>query len=179
MTASGSLFEYLFEVVDCGGHHEFAELAVSYARVDSGAESTLDGRKRRSRPSSAGRITRCPTVRCAHDRTQRTADDAARAGRSLTGGCPGAFGRHSPCHRQDSRFSRCYEERLEGQFVCLAASVPSSEHRGWYTSLYRRAPSFWACVCGDPGGVGSVLIPFRGQRMWRRWHHASPDRKSS
>jgi hypothetical protein len=28
MTAWGSLFESLFEVVDCGGHHEFAELAV-------------------------------------------------------------------------------------------------------------------------------------------------------
>lgn len=28
MIASGSLFESLFEVVDCGGQHEFAELAV-------------------------------------------------------------------------------------------------------------------------------------------------------
>ena len=45
MTASGSLFECLFEVVDCGGQHELAELAVPCARVDSGAESTLDGRK--------------------------------------------------------------------------------------------------------------------------------------
>ncbi|WP_432758204.1 hypothetical protein, partial [Halobacterium salinarum] len=41
----GSLFECLFEFVDCGGHHEFAELAVPSARVDSGAETTLDGRK--------------------------------------------------------------------------------------------------------------------------------------
>lgn len=45
MTAWGSLFESLFEVVDCGGQHEFAELAVPCARVDSGAEPTLDGRK--------------------------------------------------------------------------------------------------------------------------------------
>jgi len=45
MTALGSLFESLFEVVDCGGHHEFAELAVPRARVDRGAEPTLDGRK--------------------------------------------------------------------------------------------------------------------------------------
>jgi len=44
-TAWGSLFESLFEVVDCGGLHEFAEVAVPCARVDSGAESTLDGRK--------------------------------------------------------------------------------------------------------------------------------------
>jgi len=45
MTAWGSLFESLFEVVDCGGHHEFTELAVLCARMDSGAEPTLDGRK--------------------------------------------------------------------------------------------------------------------------------------
>jgi len=45
MMASGSLFESLFEVVDCGGHHELAELTVPSARVDSGAEPTLDGRK--------------------------------------------------------------------------------------------------------------------------------------
>jgi len=43
--ASGPLFESLFEVVDCGGQHEFAELTVPSARVDSGAEPTLDGRK--------------------------------------------------------------------------------------------------------------------------------------
>lgn len=42
--SSGSLFEHLFEVVDGGGQHEFAELAVPRARVDSGAEPTLDGR---------------------------------------------------------------------------------------------------------------------------------------
>jgi hypothetical protein len=45
MMALGSLFESLFEVVDCGGHHEFAELTVLHARVDSGAEPTLDGQK--------------------------------------------------------------------------------------------------------------------------------------
>ena len=45
MTAWRSLLESLFEVVDCGGHHEPAELAVPLARVDSGAELTLDGRK--------------------------------------------------------------------------------------------------------------------------------------
>lgn len=45
MTASGSLFECLFEVVDGGGQHEFAELTVPRARVDSGAEPALDGRK--------------------------------------------------------------------------------------------------------------------------------------
>ena len=45
MTARGSLFECLFEVVDCGGQHELTELAVPRARVDSGAEPTLDGRK--------------------------------------------------------------------------------------------------------------------------------------
>ena len=45
MTAWGSLLESLFEVVDCGGQHEFAKFAVPRARVDSGAESTLDGRK--------------------------------------------------------------------------------------------------------------------------------------
>lgn len=45
MTAWGSLFERLFEVVDYGGQHKFAELAVPRARVDSGAEPTLDGRK--------------------------------------------------------------------------------------------------------------------------------------
>ena len=28
MMTSGSLVECLFEAVDCGGHHEFAELAV-------------------------------------------------------------------------------------------------------------------------------------------------------
>ncbi|MFC7326048.1 hypothetical protein ACFQMF_15940 [Halorubrum rutilum] len=37
MMAWGSLFESLFEVVDCGGQHELAELAVPRARVDSGA----------------------------------------------------------------------------------------------------------------------------------------------
>jgi len=45
MTTMGSLFESLFEVVDCGGQHEFAELAVARARVNSGTEPTLDGRK--------------------------------------------------------------------------------------------------------------------------------------
>jgi hypothetical protein len=45
MTAWGSLFESLFEVVDCGGQHELPELTVPRARVDSGAEPTLDGRK--------------------------------------------------------------------------------------------------------------------------------------
>ena len=32
MTAWGSLFESLFEVVDCGGQHELSELAVPRAR---------------------------------------------------------------------------------------------------------------------------------------------------
>lgn len=45
MTAWGSLFESLFEVVDCGGHHRFAELAVPSARVDSGTEPMLDDQK--------------------------------------------------------------------------------------------------------------------------------------
>ena len=45
MTARGSLFESLFEVVDFGGQHELVELAVPFAKVDSGPESTLDGRK--------------------------------------------------------------------------------------------------------------------------------------
>jgi len=45
MMAWGSLFESLFEVVDCDGQHEFSELTVPSARVDSGAEPTLDGRK--------------------------------------------------------------------------------------------------------------------------------------
>jgi hypothetical protein len=45
MTASGPLFECLFEIVDCGGHHEFAELAVPCARVDSGAKRRLMAKK--------------------------------------------------------------------------------------------------------------------------------------
>jgi len=46
MTVWGTLFESLFEVVDGGCQHEFAELPVPGARVDSGAEPTLDGRRR-------------------------------------------------------------------------------------------------------------------------------------
>jgi hypothetical protein len=42
MTAWGSLFESLFEVVDYGGHHEFAKLTVPRAGVNSEAESALD-----------------------------------------------------------------------------------------------------------------------------------------
>ena len=45
MTAWGSLFESLFKIVDCGGQHEFAALAVPRTRVDSEPEPTLDGRK--------------------------------------------------------------------------------------------------------------------------------------
>jgi len=45
MMARGSLFDSLFEVVDYGGQHELAEFEVPCARVDSGAEPTLDGRK--------------------------------------------------------------------------------------------------------------------------------------
>jgi hypothetical protein len=45
MTASGPLFERLFEVVDRGGQHKFAEFTVPSARVDSGAKPTLGGRK--------------------------------------------------------------------------------------------------------------------------------------
>jgi hypothetical protein len=45
MMAWESLFESLFKVVDCGGQHELTELAVPCARMDSGAEPTLDGRK--------------------------------------------------------------------------------------------------------------------------------------
>ena len=44
MTAWGSLFESLFEVVDCGGQHELAEFAVPCARGGT-AGPTLDGRK--------------------------------------------------------------------------------------------------------------------------------------
>ena len=72
---------------------------------------------------------------------------------------PREIGRHSPCRRRDSRFSRCYEERLDSQFACPAASVPSSEHRGWHTSLYRQSPSFSANVCDDLSGIGSVSMP--------------------
>jgi hypothetical protein len=35
MMVSGSLFERLFEVVDCGGQYEFAELAVPRATAGS------------------------------------------------------------------------------------------------------------------------------------------------
>ena len=42
MMASRSLFERLFEVVDCDGQHKVAEFAVP---SDSGAEPTLDGKK--------------------------------------------------------------------------------------------------------------------------------------
>lgn len=45
MTTWGSLFVSLFEVEDCGGQHEFAVLALPPARVGSGTEPTLDGRK--------------------------------------------------------------------------------------------------------------------------------------
>jgi hypothetical protein len=45
MKAPGALFERLFKVVDGYVQHQFAELAVPSARVDSGAEPTLDGRK--------------------------------------------------------------------------------------------------------------------------------------
>jgi len=45
MMAWGSLFESLFEGVDCGGQHEFAELTIPSTRMDSGTEPALDSRK--------------------------------------------------------------------------------------------------------------------------------------
>lgn len=45
MTAPGSPFECLFEGVDGGDQHEFAELAVLHMRVDSGPQPALDARK--------------------------------------------------------------------------------------------------------------------------------------
>ena len=45
MTAWGSLFECLFEVVDGGGHYEFTKLTVPRARMDYGAGPMHDGRK--------------------------------------------------------------------------------------------------------------------------------------
>jgi hypothetical protein len=45
ITPWGSLFERLFDIVDCGGQHELAELAVSRASADIGAEPTLDAEK--------------------------------------------------------------------------------------------------------------------------------------
>jgi hypothetical protein len=49
--ASRSAFERLF-VIDCSGQHNFAEFVVPRARVDSGAERTLDRRK--SSPAHLG-----------------------------------------------------------------------------------------------------------------------------
>ena len=43
--ARGLLFEGLFKLVDCGGQHDFTELAVLSVRKEIGGEPTLDGQK--------------------------------------------------------------------------------------------------------------------------------------
>jgi len=45
MAVSGSLFECFFEVVDGGGEDYLSEFVGPRAGVESGAESTFDGRK--------------------------------------------------------------------------------------------------------------------------------------
>lgn len=45
LTAWGLLLNSLFEVIDGGGHHEFAELTVPRTKVDRGVEPTLDVQK--------------------------------------------------------------------------------------------------------------------------------------
>lgn len=122
---------------------------------------------------------RCPTVRCVRDRSARTADGESVVGRLLNGGRPGEIDRHIPCHSLYSPVSPYSAGRLDGQSGCRAASVPSSGGRVWHTTLYRRAPAFSVSVCGDPSGVGSVWMPFRGRRRWHPAPHASPDRTCS
>jgi hypothetical protein len=89
MTASG-LSEWLFEAVDCCGQHEFVELTVPSAKVDSRAEPTLDNKKKRTESAIQRWLYSSLSNRalCARSHIQQIAGDAARARRLLNGRYP-------------------------------------------------------------------------------------------